>query len=138
MKAPVKHYTIQPGQSVHSTYCSTLIVDSQEGPITHPGSFSVRGDNLKVHLFHGRSSIGEDMEDWGFDGPTFNCLSVAHDPDLVLLQSACGPSLELAKRMGLSIHDDTISIPYTEDLLSIPRFRDDNPAFFGDFSINGI
>lgn len=24
-----------------------------------------------IHLFHGRNSIDEDMDDWGFDGPLF-------------------------------------------------------------------
>lgn len=139
MKPPVIHYTIKPGQVLCSTYCSTLIMPNggDEGPIKHPGSFSARGDKLKVRLYHGRDTINESMDDWGFDGPTFDCQSVAHDPDLVLLQGACATSVELAKRAGLAVHDDTISIPYTEDLLTVPVFRDGAPAFFGDFSING-
>lgn len=138
MKPPVIHYTIQPGQMLTSTYCATLIDHRDEsGPITHPGSFSARGANLKVHLYHGRTNVDESMDDWGFDGPAFSCLSVAHDPDLVLLQGACAASIELAKRAGLAVHDDTITIPYTTDLLTVPLFRDGQPAFFGDFSISG-
>jgi len=135
MKEPVKHYPLQPGQTLHSTYRSTLIVDADQGPIDHPGSFSARGDKLQVHLFHGRSDPDEQMFDWGFVGPSFDCLSVAHDPDLMLLQGACATSLELAKRTGLAVHDDTITIPYTDDLVTVPLFRDQQPAYFGDFSI---
>lgn len=140
MKPPVIHYTIQPGQVLTSTYCSTLIDRSNDaGPIDHPRSFSVRGDgNLKVKLYHGRDDTKQDMDDWGYGGPTFDCLSVAHDPDVVLLQGACAMSLELAKRMGLDIHQDTITLPYGPDgVLAIPSFRDSKPAYFGDFSIEG-
>lgn len=140
MKTPVIHYTIQPGQMLTSTYCSTLIDHHDEsGPIDHPGSFSARGTQLKIALYHGRDSDTEDMDDWGYQGPTFDCLSVAHDPDLVLLQSACAVSLELAKRMGLATNQDTITIHYGNDgVLAVPSFRDGKPAYFGDFSINGL
>jgi hypothetical protein len=139
MKPPVIHYTIDPGQMLCSTYCSTLIMPNggDEGPITHPGSFSARGAQLKVALYHGRDSVTAPMDDWGYSGPTFDCLNVAHDPDLMLLQGACAVSLELAKRMGLTVHDDTITIPYTGDLVTVPLYRDGQPAYFGDFSITG-
>ena len=140
MKPPVIHYTIDPGQMLTSTYCSTLIDHRDEsGPIDHPGSFSARGTNLKVALYHGRDTDTEPMDDWGYGGPTFDCQSVAHDPDLMLLQDACATSLELAKRMGLLTNQDTITIPYAADgVLAIPVFRDGKPAYFGDFSINGV
>lgn len=139
MKPPVIHYTIDPGQVLTSTYCSSFIDHRDEtGPTDHPGSFSVCGTNLKVELYHGRDTDTEDMDDWGYAGPTFDCLSVAHDPDLMLLQSACAVSLELAKRMGLTTHQDTIAIPYGKDgVLAIPAFRDGKPAYFGDFSVSG-
>lgn len=139
MKPPVIHYTLKSGQGLHSTYLSTFFTpDSDDGPGTHPGSFSARGDNsLQVHLFHGRTDPDQAMNDWGFDGPTFDCLSVAHDPDLVLLQGASATSLELAKRTGLAVHDDTITVPYTDDMVTVPLFRDGKPAYFGDFSVTG-
>ena len=139
MKPPVIHYTIKSGQMLTSSYCSTLIDHSNNaGPINHPGSFSARGGaSLKVELYHGRDNADVDMDDWGYPGPAFDCLSIAHDPDVVLLQGACAVSLELAKRMGLSIHQDTITLPYTDDLVTVPMFRDGQPAYFGDFSIQG-
>lgn len=138
MKPPVIHYTLKPTEQLHSTYLSTLTHNSDEGPINHPGSFSARGSNLKVRLFHGRDSIAEEMNGWGFDGPSFDCLSVVHDPDLVLLQSACAVSLELAKRAGLPVHDDTIVLAYTDDLLTVPLFQDQKPAYFGDLVIEAV
>jgi len=139
MKPPVIHYTIKPGQVLVSTYCSTLDDRSKEsGLIDHPGSFSARGEtSLKIGLYHGRDTAEEEMDDFGYLGPTFDYLSIAHDPDVVLLQGACAVSLELAKRMGLSIHQDTITLPYTDDLVTVPMFRDGQPAYFGDFSIQG-
>jgi hypothetical protein len=139
MKPPVIHYTIDPGQMLTSTYCSTLINHNDEsGPIDHPGSFSARGTQLKVELYHGRDTDTEPMDDWGYTGPTFDCQSVAHDPDLLLLQSACAISLELAKRMGLATNQDTITIAYaTDGVLAVPNYRDGKAAYFGDFSISG-
>lgn len=139
MKPPVIHYTIEPGQMLTSTYCSTLIDHNDDlGPIDHPKSFSARGAQLKVSLYHGRDSVDEDMDDWGYAGPVFDCLSVAHDPDLMLLQSACAISLELAKRMGLETNQDTITITYaTGSVLAVPNYRDGKPAYFGDFSVTG-
>lgn len=49
----------------------------------------------------------------------------------------CIDTLVLAKRLGLEPHQDTIAIAYGRDgVLAVPRFKDDRPAFFGDFSIN--
>lgn len=140
MNNDVIHFTLEPGQSMASTYCATLNGPTDDGPGDHPGSFSARGvdyaSTLTVCLYHGRDTEDEDMEDWGYDGPTFYCQSVAHDPDRVLLQSADAHSLVLAKRLGLDTHQDTITIAYGRDgVLAVPRFKDEKPAFFGDFSI---
>lgn len=140
MTDTVTHYTLEPGQSIASTYCTTLC-DLDSEVIDHPGSFSARGTDyaatLTVCLYHGRDTEDEDMEDWGYDGPTFYCQSVFHNPNVLLLQNADPHSLVLAKRLGLEPHQDTIAIAYGRDgVLAVPRFKDDKPAFFGDFSIN--
>jgi len=31
-----------------------------------------------LHLFHGRNSPDQDMDDWGFDGPTIGPLDYVH------------------------------------------------------------
>lgn len=33
---------------------------------------------LYLHLFHGRTDPNQDMEDWGFAGPTFGPLNSVH------------------------------------------------------------
>ena len=33
---------------------------------------------LYLHLFHGRDDPEEDMDDWGFDGPTIGPLKFVH------------------------------------------------------------
>ncbi len=33
---------------------------------------------LYLHLFHGRESIEEDLEDWGADGPTIGPIKYCH------------------------------------------------------------
>jgi len=32
---------------------------------------------MNIHLFHGRNTLDEDMEDWGFDGPALKCEAVS-------------------------------------------------------------
>lgn len=132
----VEHFTL--GESlhyVHSTYLSTLKTGG-DAPWGHPGSYTVsnNGDSLAFRLFHGRKDPDQDMDDWGFDGPTLHCLTVAHDQDRILLQDADAHSLELAKRLGLEVTGDTITLHYFADLVTIPRFADDAPAYFGDHS----
>lgn len=31
-----------------------------------------------LHLFHGRDTVDEDMDDWGYDGPTIGPLEFVH------------------------------------------------------------
>lgn len=38
--------------------------------MTNPGVY--------LHLFHGRDAVDQDMEDWGFDGPTIGPLRYVH------------------------------------------------------------
>lgn len=140
MTENVIHYLLEPGQYMASTYCSTLVAPNTSGPDDHPKSFSARhaeqGAPLHVALYHGRDTTDEDMDDWGYSGPEFECLSVAHDPDVMLLQQCDPLSVQLAKRTGLMVHGDTVAIAYAKDgVLEIPAFRDNKPAYFGDFSI---
>ena len=137
----VQHIQLSPGHAAVSTYCSTLRHIGSQGrelndDWTHPGSFTISSlTPVTVSLYHGRTDPDADMDDWGFDGPKFNCLTLAHDPDRTLLQGCDVLSLELARRMGLSVTGDTITIEYQDDLLVVPRFRDGKPAYFGDHSM---
>lgn len=130
----VQHFTLSESQpNVHSTYLSTM-TRGDDDVYSHPGSYTVsnNGLGLKFSLYHGRKDPDQDMADWGFEGPTFNCLTVAHDQDRILLQDADPQSLQLAKRLGLEVSNDTITLHYFADLVVVPRFTDDSPAYFGD------
>lgn len=143
----VNHYILGLHDSLHSTYASTLKVDifdlADPAVEDHPGSLSARPEDphlsLHVALFHGRDKPDEDMDDWGFNGPEFSCASIAHDPDRLLLQHCDPVSVAMATRLGLEVHDDTITIEYDLDgVLRVPRFRDEKPAFFGDFAVKCV
>lgn len=90
---------------------------------------------IVVDLYHGRFDTSLDMTDWGFTGPVFECGNVAHSPENMLLQECDAVSLQLARRIGLAVHHDTITVAYFDGLLVVPRFKDDAPAYFGDFSL---
>ena len=131
----VQHYTLGAEiPCVHVAYFSTLHLG--EGPKDFTGPFTVHGNNtpIKFSIFHGRKDPEEDMEDWGFEGPTFDCLSVAYDGDRILLQDVSPQSLELASRMGLVTQHDTITLLREEDLVVVPHFMGEK-AYFGDLSI---
>lgn len=91
---------------------------------------------IKAELFHGRFDPEQDMDDWGFPGPVFDCGNVAHTPSIMLLQECDATSLELARRIGLDVQHDTITLRYHNDMLLVPRFKDEQPAYFGDFSLD--
>lgn len=129
------HFTLRThDDSVTSTYLQTLKVDGQL--LDHPGQYTASCEKgtspLTFSLWHGRFDPAQDMDDWGFDGPSFNCLTVAHDPERILLQDADLVSIALARRCGLKTHGDTIELAYETDLVVMPDFRDGLPAYFGD------
>jgi hypothetical protein len=130
-----------------STYCSTLrhepACDEADATIwldkrtdfTFNYTVQAPDERVLVDLYHGRLDTSQDMSDWGFTGPVFECGNVAHSPENMLLQECDAVSLQLARRIGLTVHHDTISMTYFDGLLVVPRFKDDAPAYFGDFSL---
>lgn len=145
---PVTPLTLTPAMPrLFSTYCSTLRHEPAEEDLASTIWLDKRADftfdytvqapdeRIQVRVFHGRFDPEQEMDDWGFDGPTLECGNVAHSPQNMLLQECDGVSLELARRIGLAVHHDTITMPYFSDMLVVPRFKDDAPAYFGDFSL---
>lgn len=137
----VQHYHLPPKRALVSTYLSVLRQYDQvmQAEVNenwdHPGAYTASSDTaLTVELYHGRFDPKADMPDWGFDGPIFNCLTLAHDTDRMLLQGCDSQSLELARRTGLSVNGDTITLEYAGDVVKVPNFRDGQPAYFGDHS----
>lgn len=143
MDTPVQLIELPPKSGCYSTYKSSLHIDYEDregmGPGDHPGTCYIRPadstQRLAIHLYHGRFDPAQDMEDWGFEGPAFTCIAVAHDPDRVLFDGCDPQSLALAQRLGLATHGDTIAVDYHDDMLLVPQFRDTQPAYFGDLSI---
>lgn len=144
---PVTPLTLTPARPrILSAYCSTLLhesadsspdadwIDTREG-FTFDYTVQAPDGRIQVKLHHGRFDPEQEMDDWGFDGPSLECGNVAHSPQNMLLQECDGVSLELARRIGLAVHHDTITMPYFSDMLVVPRFKDDAPAYFGDFSL---
>ena len=130
----MEHFILgENAESVTSTYLSTLITYASQGPEDHPIDYSVRAAGpLVFDLYHGRYDTHADMDDWGFDGPKFGCLSVIHSADHILLQHCDPQSIALADRLGLRVVDDTVILEYFADLVVIPHFRGDQVAYFGD------
>ena len=139
----VQHFTLSEAlPTIRSTYLSHLAYNDgkagDEDLHDHPGSYSVRANGalIEFQAYHGRMDPAQDMDDWGFDGPTFLCSDLVHDPDRVLLQHCDPQSVALAQRLGLTTHGDTVVIDYHADMLVIPAFRDGQPAYFGDHQAN--
>lgn len=120
---------------VHSTYLGSIKTGDQTLG-NHPGSYTISNDlkPMRFSLFHGRFDPAADMDDWGFEGPILEGLTLAHDTDRILLQNADSHSVELAKRMGLEVAQNTIILHYIDDLVVVPKFQGDRPAYFGDHS----
>lgn len=135
----LQHFTLDDNCTyVASTYLSTLHVDNREDDHhvgDHPGSYSVRADKgfVTFALFHGRRDPAELMNDWGFQGPKFDCHSIAHDTDRILLQDCDLRSLLEATLLGLEVNKDTITLHYFNDLVVVPNFQG-GKAYFGDHS----
>lgn len=143
MDTPVQLIELPPKSACFSTYKSSLHIDYEgregSGPGDHPGTCYIRPvdttQRLSIELYHGRMDPDEDMKDWGFTGPSFTCIAVAHDPDRVLFDGCDPQSIALAQRLGLEVQGDTIVVDYHDDLLLVPQFRDGQAAYFGDLSI---
>lgn len=131
------HFVIgDNAEFIRSMYLSWIVTTEETGPIDHPGSYSARGNGpLTFHLYHGRFDPDQTMEEWGFDGPHFDCLAVVHDRDRVLLQGCTAESLSLAEQVGLATAQDTIILDYHNDMILVPAFSEGEPAYFGDHFI---
>jgi hypothetical protein len=46
-----------------------------ETPLLIPKSTPLVPGKMYLRLYHGRTHPGQEMDDWGFDGPTFGPLS---------------------------------------------------------------
>ena len=88
---PAKHQAINPKQTLNPT----LIVP--DGSPLQPGA-------LYVHLYHGRKSPDEQLDDWGLDGPTFGPLDSVHQTYASTFQMHGKDD----KEGWLDFHDDLI------------------------------
>ena len=51
--------------------------------------------SVYLHLFHGRNSVDEDMDDWGFDGPVIGPLDYVHVTYMCDVKAACSYAVAL-------------------------------------------
>lgn len=102
---------------------------------------------LYLNLFHGRNVVDEDMEDWGFDGPSIGPLDYAHVTYMSDLKLGCSKEAaekffpeqwaqfveSVAQGSPPSILEGTIDgcwLNINEDLVVY------NGKFYGDWSLN--
>ncbi|MBB5707319.1 hypothetical protein [Sphingopyxis panaciterrulae] len=96
---------------------------------------------LYLSLFHGRKSIDEQLDDWGFDGPTIGPLEYVQVTYMGSFRFSCGPAVmdyffpeAMAdwRRHGFSNANGPLcdwQFDIAEDLI---HYRD---AYYGDWSV---
>jgi len=122
------------------TYGSDLRVDHREHDTLYWGTQrgntlarSVLGGDVYLHLYHGRDTVAEDMEDWGYDGPMLRAWMVVINTDEKLPE--CTPDNTLAKANCVQLvkADGTVEeIPFVEGMLCFEG------KYYGDFSVDCI
>ena len=115
---PWSSSTMGAGHSVTLTYLTHVWVCAHdaEHALTRDGSMLIDGERLYVHLYHGRDAVDEDMDDWGFHGPTLQC-------DVVTIEEG---------QVVLHLHDRVVAtLKVTGDLV------EHDGKFYGDFCVSG-
>lgn len=92
-----------------------------------------------LHVFHGRNTVEEDMDDWGFDGPVIGPLRYVHTTYKSDVKFACAP--EVARKF-FTEQDVYTFEPGSDGLCEGQIFlRDDlltiDGKFYGDWSVFG-
>lgn len=94
---------------------------------------SVLGGDVYLHMYHGRDTAEENMEDWGYDGPKVRAWMVVINTDEKLPESTPDNTLAKANCVQLFKADGTVEvIPFVEDMLCFEG------KFYGDFSVDCI
>lgn len=98
-----------------------------------------------LHLFHGRDTVDQDMDDWGFDGPVIGPLDYAHITYMTDIKFACSRDVakqffpEGAKRDEdfVAQHPDStmLNYPFEDRLVSVEGLIEHGGKYYGDFSI---
>lgn len=98
-----------------------------------------------LHLFHGRNSIEEDMNDWGFDGPTIGPLEYVHVTYMSDLKIAAKFSVMEQFFPALAAEHKTFNQkhnqpwdhhPVDHQLFSVEGLIEHDGKFYGDWSVS--
>jgi hypothetical protein len=84
---------------------------------------------LFLHLFHGRTHPYEDMDDWGFDGPSLGPLNYVHTTYGNHVR-VCFTSADAE----LKFFPQPAQYPDSQDIVMVDDMLAFNGAFYGDWS----
>ena len=91
---------------------------------------------MKLFLYHGRKTVDEEVEDWGYDGPTIEDVNYLHDTyhsNLTIAfrtRAAMHKAIEITGWEIRDKHAYLLQVPITEGLM---KTKD---GFFGDWDFN--
>ena len=95
---------------------------------------------FELYLTHGRKSIDQDMEDWGFEGPRLQGVVGTHTAyGNTTIWFATPKDVAAAKALtGWENWDvEALVLPYVEDCVKV-RDVDGSDAYFGDWGIIAV
>ena len=91
---------------------------------------------MRLFLYHGRKTVDEEVEDWGYDGPTIEDVNYLHDTyhsNLTIAfrtRAAMHKAIEITGWEIRDKHAYLLQVPITEGLM---KTKD---GFFGDWDFN--
>mgnify|MGYP001559720705 CR=1 FL=1 len=87
---------------------------------------------MKLKLFHGRDKQDEDMDDWGYDGPTLEIIAM-HTTYLNHIRVKCatkGKTEDMQLQTGWKIIDENwLELNLVDDMVEC------SGKFYGDFNV---
>ncbi len=87
--------------------------------------------DLYLKLFHGRDSPNQDMDDWGFEGPTIGPLSFVHTTYATDIK-VCFANEETERKF---FPNNTLSYPDSVTFPVVEACIEFNGKFYGDWSV---
>lgn len=98
---------------------------------------------MRLFLYHGRKTVDEEVEDWGYDGPTIEDVNYLHDTyhsNLTIAfrtRAAMHKAIEITGWEIRDKHAYLLQVPITEGLMKTKEgffgdwdFKDDDDAFW--------
>lgn len=106
--------------------------------------------DLYIHLFHGRKTPDEELDDWGSDGPVIGPLRYVHGTYMSTLRVGCKrdvlarffPEEEARVAKHITDYPDTSAYRDDDEILDVFfPFHEDllvhDGVYYGDWSVGG-